>query len=278
MDGGLDMVEGSMFELLRLVNPKSTQGGATESWMTAIGSMRRTVRRNVRHHYDLSAELYALFLDEDGQYSCACVETDDASLDEAQLAKKRHIAAKLLFDRPDLATLDIGCGCGWGGLGLYLAKHCDAEVKGVTLSSEQRRIAVERAAAFGRAARARFELEDYRATQGPFDRIVSVGMFEHVGLDFCDAYFRRCARLLDRDGVMRLHTIGRFDVPQNTHSFIARYIFPGGYIPALSQVMPAVERAGMIVTDVEVLRLHYAETLRHRRMRSAARREEARAI
>lgn len=175
-----------------------------------------------------------------------------------------------------MKTLDIGCG--WGGLGLYLAELCDADVKGVTLSSEQRNIAVDRAAAAGLSSCASFELEDYRATPGPFDRIVSVEMFEHVGLDFYDAYFQKCASLLDEDGVMLLHTIGRYDTPQNTNSFIAKYIFPGGYIPALSEIMPAVERSGLIVTDVEVLRLHYAETLHHWRMRFEARREEAKAI
>jgi cyclopropane-fatty-acyl-phospholipid synthase len=290
MDGGLDVTVGTIFDLLRLVadNTEGTGTGAREPWMKAIDKARLTyrrvvqdntpqrARRNVHHHYDLSAEFYALFLDSDRQYSCAYFETPEATLEEAQLAKKRHIAAKLVFDRQNLKVLDIGCG--WGGLGLYLGEHADAEVKGITLSTEQHAVAVGRAARAGLGDRVHFELEDYRSTRGSFDRIVSVGMFEHVGRDFYDTFFRQAANLLADDGVMLLHTIGRFEPPCNTNAFIAKYIFPGGYIPALSEVMPAVERAGLMVTDVEILRLHYAETLKHWRQRFAARREEAKAI
>jgi len=288
MNGGVDMVEGSIFDLLSLVFRNGGNDVANEPWMRAIARMRLLYRRyiqnntpqraraNVHHHYDLSSQLYDLFLDTDRQYSCAYFETPNASLDQAQLAKKRHIAAKLFFDRPDLRTLDVGCG--WGGLGLYLAQHLDAKVTGVTLSDEQLAIAQRRAAESGLTGHADFRLEDYRDTQGPFDRIVSVGMFEHVGLDFYEDYFGQCARLLHDDGVMLLHTIGRIEEPANTNAFIGKYIFPGGYLPSLSQVTKATERSGLIVTDVEVLRLHYADTLRHWRERFQARREEAKAI
>jgi cyclopropane-fatty-acyl-phospholipid synthase len=288
MEGRIDLIEGTIFDLLKLISENAGSAGAAEPWMKAIDrvrlSYRRIVqdntptraRRNVHHHYDLSAEFYGLFLDSDRQYSCAYFETPDSTLEEAQLAKKRHIAAKLLFDHPGLDVLDIGCG--WGGMGLYLAENCGAEVKGITLSTEQHALANERARAAGLEDHAHFEIEDYRAVTGGFDRIVSVGMFEHVGRDFYDDFFHQSSRLLRDDGVMLLHTIGRYEPPANTNAFISKYIFPGGYIPALSEIMPAVERAGLIVCDVEVLRLHYAETLKHWRLRFAARRDEAKAI
>jgi cyclopropane-fatty-acyl-phospholipid synthase len=289
MDGDLDVLEGSIYEVLALIFQNADRGSAaSEPWMRAIARMRLLYRRhvqnntpsrarvNVRHHYDLSGALYDLFLDEDRQYSCAYFESANATLDDAQLAKKRHIAAKLKLDRPGLRTLDIGCG--WGGMGLYLARRLEAEVTGITLSEEQLAVARRRAEDAGLAERARFRVEDYRDVMGSFDRIVSVGMFEHVGVDFYEGYFRRCADLMEDDGVMLLHTIGRFEQPANTNAFIAKYIFPGGYIPALSQVTQAIERAGLIVTDVEVLRLHYAQTLRHWRERFGARRDEAEAL
>ncbi|WP_102957898.1 SAM-dependent methyltransferase [Mangrovicella endophytica] len=288
MDGEIDVVEGTMFDVLKLIFENGGSDATMEPWMKAIERIRlvyrryiqnntpRRARANVQHHYDLSDALYSLFLDSDRQYSCAYFETPEASLEEAQLAKKRHIAAKLFMDRPGLTTLDIGCG--WGGLGLYLARHCQADVTGVTLSDEQFKVANARAAEAGLADRAKFKLTDYRKAEGPFDRIVSVGMFEHVGVDFYADYFRQCARLMRQDGVMLLHTIGRFEAPANTNAFISRYIFPGGYLPALSQITEVVERSGLIISDVEVLRLHYAETLRHWRERFMARREEAKAI
>jgi cyclopropane-fatty-acyl-phospholipid synthase len=227
---------------------------------------------NVARHYDLDGRLYSLFLDADKQYSCAYFETPEATLDDAQLAKKRHIAAKLLIGRGD-RVLDIGSG--WGGLGLYLAEMTGAKVTGVTLSTEQLQVSNARAADKNLAQSAKFFLEDYRDVSGPFDRIVSVGMFEHVGVDFYEKYFKRCAELLTDDGIMMLHSIGRSEGPDATNPWIAKYIFPGGYIPSLSEVTPAIERAGLLVCDIEILRLHYAETLKAWRERFMARREEA---
>src|SRR5438132_1285935 len=227
---------------------------------------------NVARHYDLDGRLYSLFLDADKQYSCAYFETPDATLDDAQLAKKRHLAAKLLIQRGH-RVLDIGSG--WGGLGLYLAEMTGASVTGVTLSQEQLQVSNARAAEKNLTQSAKFLLEDYRDVTGPFDRIVSVGMFEHVGVDFYEKYFRRCAELLSDDGVMVLHSIVRSLAPDATSPWLAKYIFPGGYIPALSEVAPAIERAGLLVCDIEILRLHYAETLKAWRERFMARREEA---
>ena len=238
---------------------------------------RRRARRNVAHHYDLDGRLYSLFLDADRQYSCAYFEALDATLDDAQLAKKRHLAAKLLLrENRDLRVLDIGCG--WGGLGLYLAEIAGADVTGITLSEEQHAIANERAAEKGLAGRARFELQDYRDVAGPFDRIVSVGMFEHVGVNHYETFFRKSAQLLADDGVMVLHSICRSEGPGITNPWIAKYIFPGGYIPALSEVLPCIEKAGLLVTDIEILRLHYAETLKAWRERFLAHREEVERI
>ncbi len=236
---------------------------------------RQRARRNVAHHYDLDAHLYSMFLDADRQYSCAYFEQPDQSLDDAQLAKKRHLAAKLLTE-PGQSVLDIGCG--WGGLGLYLAEFCAAQVTGVTLSEEQLKLARGRAAEGHFAGRVDFRLQDYRDLTETFDRIVSVGMFEHVGVNHYRAFFDRCARLLADDGVMVLHSIGRSEGPSYTNPWIDKYIFPGGYIPALSEVLPAIERAGLIVTDVEILRLHYAQTLEHWRTRFLARAEEIRRL
>jgi len=237
---------------------------------------RRRARHNVAHHYDLDGRLYSLFLDADRQYSCAYFESPDQSLDDAQLAKKRHLAAKLLLSGnrgdPRLRVLDIGCG--WGGLGLYLAEVAGADVTGVTLSQEQHAVANERAAERGLSERARFRLQDYRDVSEPFDRIVSVGMFEHVGVNHYDTFFRKSAQLLADDGVMLLHSIGRSEGPNITNPWIAKYIFPGGYIPSISEVLPAIERSGLLVTDIEILRLHYAETLKHWRERFLAHREE----
>jgi cyclopropane-fatty-acyl-phospholipid synthase len=227
-------------------------------------------KNNVAHHYDLDGRLYSLFLDADKQYSCGYFETPDATLDDAQLAKKRHLAAKLLIKRGE-RVLDIGSG--WGGLSLYLAEMTGASVTGVTLSTEQLQVSNARAAEKNLSAK--FFLEDYRDISGPFERIVSVGMFEHVGVDFYETYFRRCAELLTDDGVMMLHSIGRSEGPDVTNPWITKYIFPGGYIPALSEVLRAIERAGLLVCDIEILRLHYAETIKAWRQRFAARREEA---
>ncbi len=234
-------------------------------------NLRSRSRSNARH-YDLDARLYSLFLDADKQYSCAYFETPETTLDDAQLAKKRHVTAKLLV-KSGQRVLDIGSG--WGGLGLYLAEIAGADVTGITLSTEQLQVANARAAEKGLTGSAKFLLQDYRDIDGPFDRIISVGMFEHVGARFYDTYFQRCAELLSEDGIMLLHSIGRSQGPDSTNPWIAKYIFPGGYIPALSEVLPAIERAGLLVCDIEILRLHYAETLKAWRERFMARREDA---
>jgi len=282
MEGRLVIEKGDILGLLQLVL-QDTHGEFDDlplhrlrkirHWLTLRGENDATrSKRNVAHHYDLDGRLYSLFLDSDMQYSCAYFDRPDANLEEAQLAKKRHIVAKLLLEQGH-SVLDIGSG--WGGMGLYLAQVAGAgSVKGVTLSEEQLAVSRKRAAVAGLAERVKFELEDYRATTGTFDRIVSVGMFEHVGLASYDDYFQTCRKLLKDDGVMLLHTIGRTGTPYPTNPWIARYIFPGGHLPTLSEMIPAIERAGLMVTDIETLRLHYAYTLQAWRERFMAHREE----
>ena len=283
MDGTFVVDEGTIADFIGIVLGQNRTGlppnWARPQWMFRYLRRRwqqfnRPVRaqRNVAHHYDLDGRLYSLFLDADQQYSCAYFETPDQSLDDAQLAKKRHLAAKLLV-RPKARVLDIGSG--WGGLALYLAEYCGANVTGVTLSTEQLQTARARAAEKNLTDRTEFRLEDYRRIDAHFDRIVSVGMFEHVGLNFYDTFFRKCFNLLADDGVMLLHAIGRSEGPNVTNPWIAKYIFPGGYIPALSEVLPAIERSGLLVTDIEILRLHYAETIAAWHKRFLAHREEA---
>jgi cyclopropane-fatty-acyl-phospholipid synthase len=279
MDGAFVVDRGSIAEFVDLVAKKF----AWPWWAAPIALLRfvwrgirqlnsrRRSQRNVAHHYDLDGRLYSLFLDSDRQYSCAYFETPQESLDDAQLAKKRHLAAKLLIEEGH-RLLDIGCG--WGGLALYAAEVCNARVTGITLSQEQLAIARQRAKERRLTGQVTFEALDYRDTRGTFDRIVSVGMFEHVGVRFYDAFFAKCAEILADDGVMVLHSIGRSTGPSFTNAWIAKYIFPGGYIPALSEVIPAVERAGLLVTDIEILRLHYAETLKAWRDRFLAHRDE----
>ena len=233
-------------------------------------------RRNVAHHYDLNGRLYSLFLDRDLQYSCAYFATGIETLEEAQAAKKRHIAQKLLLDRSDLHVLDIGSG--WGGMALTLAQDFGARVTGITLSEEQLQASRARAEAAGLADRVSFELRDFRTVRGVFDRIVSVGMFEHVGVTHYGAFFGAVRRLLAPDGVALIHAIGRSDGPSVTNPWITRHIFPGGYSPALSEVFSAAERAKLIATDVEILRLHYAETIRHWRRRFDANRDAIAAL
>lgn len=272
MDGRLVMEDGHILDLLDLFtgNLKWHPDNALRKtldrrprWLMPFQQWndQRRARANVAHHYDLSGRLYDLFLDKDRQYSCAYFRSPEASLEQAQFDKKAHIAAKLLLDRPGLEVLEIGSG--WGGLALYLNAACGARVTGVTLSTEQLGVSRGRAEAAGVADDVRFELRDYRAVEGRFDRIVSVGMFEHVGKPFYQTYFDTACRLLKDDGVMLLHTIGRADGPGVTDPWTRKYIFPGGYTPALSELMPAIERAGLYVTDVEVLRLHYMHTLQH---------------
>jgi cyclopropane-fatty-acyl-phospholipid synthase len=286
MDGRLVMAEGLIYDFLELVIG-NLHGRAyplssrilfrVRTWLRGLSQFngRDRSKSNVAHHYDLNGGLYDLFLDSDRQYSCAYFTKPGQSIDDAQLAKKRHVAAKLAIE-PHHKVLDIGCG--WGGLGLYLAEIVGADVVGITLSEEQYAIARDRAVKKRLQDKVEFRIEDYRETQGQFDRIVSVGMFEHVGVGFYDTYFQHCARLLNEDGVMLLHTIGRTTGPGATNPWIAKYIFPGGYIPALEEFIPAAERAGLLVTDVEVLRIHYAETLRAWRERFVAKRDEAAAL
>ena len=286
MDGALVLERGTAYDLLVLLlsNLEGRKPPARLSWLWTLRRYFRhfeqynpvsRAQRNVAHHYDLSGQLYDLFLDRDRQYSCAYFETGDLSLDDAQLAKKRHLTAKLNV-KPGMKVLDIGSG--WGGLGLYIAEICGAEVTGVTLSEEQLKLSNQRAAQRGVAGQVKFELKDYRQLEGEFDRIISVGMFEHVGIGHYDTFFRKVASLLKPDGVAVLHSIGRADGPSVTSSWIARYIFPGGYIPSLSEVLPAIESSGLYVTDIEVLRLHYAATLAEWARRFHDHRDEAKKL
>jgi cyclopropane-fatty-acyl-phospholipid synthase len=283
MDGRLVVTKGSLYDLLEL-GARNLAAWERLPWVKALNkgrlafrglhqrNNRRRARRNVASHYDLDERLYGLFLDSDRQYSCAYFEYPGQSLDDAQTAKRRHIAAKLL-PKDGATALDIGCG--FGGLALYLAGVAGAHVTGVTLSEEQFAVATGRARQGGLADRVEFRLQDYRDVGGTFDRIVSVGMFEHVGVNRYDEFFTKARSLLKDDGVMLLHSIGRNSMPGVTNPWIRKYIFPGGHIPSLSEVLPAVERAGLYVTDIEILRLHYAETLRAWRERFMAKRDEA---
>jgi cyclopropane-fatty-acyl-phospholipid synthase len=256
-DGALSRLQQGWRDLTRSISQRNPAGRS---------------RSNVAHHYDLSAGLYDLFLDDDRQYSCAYFKTPEDSLDQAQAQKKAHIARKLCLE-PGMRVLDIGCG--WGGMALTLARDFGARVHGVTLSEEQIKIARARAKAAGLEDRVTFDLIDYRAVSGEFDRIVSVGMFEHVGVPQYRQYFRKLHQLLTEDGVALVHTIGRATPPGSTNPWITKYIFPGGYIPALSETMAAVEREDLWATDIENWRLHYAMTLRHWHDRFMARRDEA---
>jgi cyclopropane-fatty-acyl-phospholipid synthase len=281
-DGALVIEKGTLWDLLdicgRNLPPKSTTG---KNWLVTAGKaiLRRLLqrnslhgsRRNVTHHYDLSNRLYENFLDPDLQYSCAYFSDHRLSLTEAQDAKKQHIAAKLLL-KPGQRILDIGCG--WGGLALSLARLEDVHVLGVTLSPAQLAVAQRRARQAGLEQRVKFALLDFREIAGRFDRIVSVGMFEHVGTPHYSEFFRIVSRLLKDDGVALIHSIGRKDGPDVTSSWIRKYIFPGGYIPALSEVLSPIERAGLWLSDLEILRLHYAQTLRYWREAFLANREK----
>jgi cyclopropane-fatty-acyl-phospholipid synthase len=271
MDGAVTIDDDDLHGLLEVV-ARNLDGRRAAWWIRPAvwariarrrfdqNNLISAARRNVAHHYDLSSTLYDLFLDQDRQYSCGYFLHPSDSLEQAQAQKKAHIAAKLLI-RPGMRILDIGCG--WGGLSLTLARDHGARVLGITLSHEQHRMATERAAREGLSDRVEFRLCDYRAVSGPFDRIVSVGMFEHVGLPHYRTYFERVRNLLTPDGVALIHTIGRPTPPDATNPWINKYIFPGGYIPAMSEVMRAIEKEDLWVADVECLRLHYAFTLRH---------------
>ncbi len=283
MDGGLVPVDCNIYDVLDVLtaNLVAENGGhGMVKLREKLGLLTRRIaqfnpagraRRNVAHHYDLSGRLYSLFLDRDRQYSCAYFPNGAETLEEAQVAKKRHIASKLLLNRPDLTVLDIGCG--WGGMALMLARDYGAKVTGITLSVEQLAEAQARARAEGLEDRVTFELMDYRSMHRSFDRIVSVGMFEHVGIGHFQEYFEIVKRCLAPDGVALIHAIGRSDGPSTTNPWISKYIFPGGYCPSMSEVFPAIEKTGLIATDMEILRLHYAETLRHWRRRFTANRD-----
>jgi cyclopropane-fatty-acyl-phospholipid synthase len=290
MDGRLTVEDAGVYDLLDFLcdninrAPRNALTPLYNGFGSKLGNALRVfqqynplhrARQNVAHHYDLSDVLYDLFLDADRQYSCAYFTAPDQSIEEAQAQKKLHIAAKLLLE-PGQKVLDIGCG--WGGLALYLARECGVCVTGLTLSSEQLKVAQHRAAAAGLGDRVRFELCDYRQATGVYDRIVSIGMFEHVGVVHYPAFFRKLRDLLSEDGVALLHSIGRYDGPASTNPWVRKYIFPGGYAPAVSEVVPVVERTGMWITDIEVLRLHYAETARNWRLRFNANRERIRAL
>ncbi|MDH3234498.1 MAG: cyclopropane-fatty-acyl-phospholipid synthase family protein [Alphaproteobacteria bacterium] len=281
-DGGVVFEQGSLYDFLETVgrnaaNTRSVSRGPLGRGLTGMRrriqqhNPLRTARKNVAHHYDLNGRLYDLFLDKDRQYSCAYFGSGNDTLEVAQDSKKRHLAAKLLL-QPGQKILDIGSG--WGGLALYLAQVAQVDVTGVTLSEEQHKRSNQRAKAMKLDRRVRFHLRDYREDEGHYDRIVSVGMFEHVGARHYGEYFDKVRTLLKDDGVFVLHSIGRMEPPGTTNPWLRKYIFPGGYTPSLSETLAAIENAGLWVTDIEILRLHYAETLKEWNRRFQANRAE----
>ena len=287
MDGSVTVENGDIYDFLELCL-MNLSWDLPDHWIQRVqGRLRRWGRgiaqynpigkaqQNVAHHYDLSDTLSDLFLDNDRQYSCAYYASGNETLEQAQDYKKRHIAAKLLL-KPEHKVLDIGSG--WGGLGLYLSDTSGADVTGVTLSVEQHKVSQDRVKERGVSDKVRFKLQDYRHEQNTYDRIVSVGMFEHVGIGHYEEFFKKIKELLDEDGVALLHTIGRADGPGATNPWLAKYIFPGGYTPALSEIVPVIERVGLYITDIEILRLHYASTLRDWRSRFNVNRDKVREI
>lgn len=287
MEGRVVVEEGNIFDVISLFKSNGLEKAATVSntVTTLLHVAQQQVKsrlpvnhnkRNVAHHYDLDGRLFDLFLDQDWQYSCAYFDPPGIGLDEAQLAKKRHIAAKLLL-QPGQNVLEVGSG--WGGMAMYLAESSGVDVTGITLSEEQLKVSRERAVKRGLSDRVRFEMQDYRTMTGrQFDRVVSVGMFEHVGMAHYGDFFRKMAELMTPQGVMLLHYIGQASKPWATNPWIEKYIFPGGYMPSLSEVLPLIEKAGLMVKDIEALPMHYAHTLRAWRERFVARREEAIAL
>ena len=286
MDGTLTIEQGTIRDLLTLyaLNRQHLRASPVQknmrawtkrakAWLPKNDASRS--RKNVEAHYDLSNDMYRLFLDEGMNYSCAYYARPDMTLDEAQVAKLRHIASKLDL-KPGQRVLDIGSG--WGSMAIYLAENCGVEVLGVTLSTEQHALATQRAAERGLSDRVKFELRDYRSVEGPFDRIVSVGMFEHVGLKNIPEFFQKVKSLLTPGGVALLHSIGRKGGPGSTGAWVRKYIFPGGYAPALSETLPAIEQAKLWVTDIEIWRMHYAETCLAWGGRFAANRDKAAAM
>jgi cyclopropane-fatty-acyl-phospholipid synthase len=286
MDGGLQPVGCDIYDVLEVVMANASEKGPPiMQFRDMVGkAVRRFVQnntphrahRNVAHHYDLNGTLYGLFLDDDRHYSCAYYQNGDETLEEAQAKKLRHIAAKLRLDRPGLRVLDIGSG--WGGMAMYLAANFGARVTGVTLSKEQLEEARSRASARRLTDRVNFELMDYRNVTGKFDRIVSIGMFEHVGVPHYEAFFDVVRARLEPDGVALIHAIGSSAPPRATGRWLRKYIFPGGYSPSLSEVLPAVEKSGLVTTDVEILRLHYAYTLQEWRRRFTERRDQIQSL
>ena len=288
MDGTLTIEDGDqIIDLIDLMGANLTKLESTKvvkvrNWLTPLVRPFQQynpvgrARKNVAHHYDLSDDLFDLFLDSDRQYSCGYFETPNDSLEQAQLAKKHHLASKLLLDRPGLKMLDIGCG--WGGLGIYMHQRAGAEVTGLTLSTEQHIYATEQVENLGISDHVRFELRDYRLETGSYDRIVSVGMFEHVGFKYYSQFFNKLKNLLTEDGVAVLHTIARWDGPSVTNPWLRKYIFPGGYTPSLSEIFAAIEPTGLKVLDMEILRLHYAETLKRWSRNFRANRDKVKAI
>jgi cyclopropane-fatty-acyl-phospholipid synthase len=279
MAGMLTVEEGSLYDVLDFfacnLMPRLHDSHAAAGPSALQNNVIGQAKANVAFHYDLNRELFELFLDRDLQYSCAYFTSDGQSLEDAQSNKKKRVAAKLLLE-PGMRVLDIGSG--FGGLALHLAQACDVEVIGLTLSEEQWRVSQDRARAAGLSKKVSFKLLDYREESGRYDRIVSVGMFEHVGQSHYDEFFGKVRELLTDDGVCLLHSIGRMAPPGSTSPWLIKYIFPGGYVPSLSEAFAAIERAGLWVTDVEILRLHYAETLRHWHQRFQDNRDRVRSL
>jgi len=284
MEGKLTIEEGTLYDLIDLIgrNIEAFEHHWFSDFSANLSQVFRRIQqynpvgkaqKNVAHHYDLSDDLYDLFLDSDRQYSCAYFDGTHNDLERAQMDKKRHIAAKLLLHEPGMKVLDIGSG--WGGMGLYLAQQTGADVTGVTLSTQQHKVSQGRVEDLGLSDQVRFKLQDYREESTTYDRIVSVGMFEHVGAVHYLEYFKKARDLLNDDGVFLLHSIGRMEPPGVTNPWLRKYIFPGGYTPSLSETLAAIEKAGLWVTDVEILRLHYADTLHLWYERFMAQREKA---
>lgn len=270
MDDRLVLEEGEIIDLILIIrrNRRWEERTRPNEFLKKTGKLRHRLStlnwksrslKNVVHHYDIGNDLYRLFLDPDMQYSCAYFTDPSNSIEQAQLDKKAHIASKMLLE-PGQKVLDIGCG--WGGLALYLNRVADVDVLGVTLSKEQLAVARQRAEEAGVSDRVKFELCDYRDVTGQFDRIVSIGMFEHLGTAHFPIFFRKIRELLHPEGAALVHTMGRMGKPGTTDRFMQKYIFPGGYLPALSEIVSASEKERLIMADCEALRLHYVYTLR----------------
>jgi len=279
MDGSLIVEAGRLYDVLDFfalnLMPRLHDPNAVVLPSSYRNNVVGKAKDNVAFHYDLNRRLFELFLDRDLQYSCAYFGGEDDTLEQAQTNKKKRVAAKLLLE-PGMRVLDIGSG--FGGLALHLARAHGVDVVGLTLSEEQCRVAQDRAKAAGLEKQVTFKLLDYRQENGRFDRIVSVGMFEHVGRSHYDEFFRKLGQLLNDDGVCLLHSIGRMAQPGATSPWLIKYIFPGGYVPSLSETLAAIERAGLWLTDLEILRLHYAETLKQWHRRFQDNRDKVRAL